>query len=106
MLVADFIFTAAIIAMTAASLYFASRIPRDRIAMQWDFNGNPTWSAPKSVGVWALVVFALAARLLIWIAMTFAPETVHGAALGLIFFAVIVTGAHLFILVRAAQECA
>jgi hypothetical protein len=41
------------------------------MAMQWGFDGKPTWSAPKAVGLWFTVVFALFLRFVIWGAMTY-----------------------------------
>ena len=100
---ADYAFWAAIVVMTACSLLLRSRIRVERIAMQWDFDGNPTWFAPKLLGLWALVALALAVRLLIWAAMTYMPATVHNAEIGLLLFSLIVAAAHLFILSRATR---
>jgi hypothetical protein len=52
----------------------ASRGLRERIAMQWGFDGKPTWDAPKRIALWGMVVFMLMVRLIIWTATTFAPE--------------------------------
>ena len=73
------------------------------MAMQWGLDGEPTWYAPKAVGLWGMVVFALAVRLLIWIASTYAPEKVHGAEIGLLLFSVIVAAVHVLTLRRAAR---
>ena len=61
---ADYIFGIAVIVVIAASLYLGPRIKRDRIAMQWGFDGRPTWQAPKRLGLWAMVPLMLAVRLL------------------------------------------
>ncbi|MDE5452328.1 hypothetical protein GWE18_05470 [Bradyrhizobium sp. CSA112] len=73
------------------------------MAMQWGLDGEPTWGAPKAVGLWGMVAFALAVRLLIWVASTYAPEKVHGAEIGLLLFSVIVAAVHVLTLRRAAQ---
>jgi hypothetical protein len=39
----------------------------------------------------------LAIRLFIWLASTYAPQSVHGAELGIVLFSVIVTAAHIFV---------
>ncbi len=44
MLTADTLFIAALAFAIACSLYFAPRIRSDRVAMQWGFDGKPTWS--------------------------------------------------------------
>jgi hypothetical protein len=103
MMASDYAFWAAIAVMSGCSLYFGPRIPRDRIAMQWGVDGRPTWHAPKFVGLWGSVILALAVRLFIWGAMTFAPEKVQNANVGLLLFSVIVAGAHLFVLVSATR---
>lgn len=100
---ADYAFWAAIVVMSGCSLYFSPCIANDRIAMQWGIDGTPTWYAPKFFGLWGLVILALAVRLFIWGAMTFDPERVHGADLGLLLSSVIFVASHLFILIAATR---
>jgi hypothetical protein len=100
---ADYIFGMAIVLMIATSLYLAPRIARDRIAMQWGLDGRPTWSAPKPMGLWGLIVFALVIRAVIWAAMTWTPHLVHGADLGLMLVSITFVISHLFVLLRAAK---
>src|SRR4051812_38883424 len=71
---ADYIFGIALIVVIAASLYLGPRIKRDRIAMQWGFDGRPTWQAPKRLGLWAMVPLMLAVRFLIWLSATRASK--------------------------------
>jgi hypothetical protein len=104
MMMADYAFAAAIAFMVGCSLYFGPRIKSNRMAMQWGLDGKPNWYAPKPLGVWGLVVFAFAVRLLIWAAITFVPEKVHGAEAGLAGASVIIAGAHLFTLLMAARS--
>ena len=59
---ADIIFAAAVVLAIAASLYYAPRIKSDRVAMQWGWDGKPTWHAPKWVALWGTVAFMLAVR--------------------------------------------
>ena len=55
---ADYAFWPAIAFMAGCSLYFGPRIKSGRMAMQWGFDGKPTWSAPKAVGLWGTVMLA------------------------------------------------
>ena len=103
MLPVDYVFGIAIAIVIACSLYFGPRIKTARVAMQWGFDGSPTWSAPRSLALWGAPVFMLAIRLLIWIAMTYAPQSVHGVEIGIIGFSIIVTAAHIFTLKMAEQ---
>jgi hypothetical protein len=103
MMMADFIFGPAVAFMVGCSLYFGPRINSDRMAMQWGFNGEPTWRAPKAIGLWGMVAFAVAVRALIWAAMTYLPENVHGAETGLLLSSIIVAATHVLILRAAAR---
>jgi hypothetical protein len=103
MMMADYAFWAAIAVMVLCSSYFAPRIKSDRIAMQWGLDGKPTWSAPKAVGLWATVVIALLVRLLIWAAMTYTPQLVHGAEIGLLMSSIILAASHVFVLMAAVR---
>jgi hypothetical protein len=52
--------------------------------MQWGFDGKPTWYAPKQVALWGMVLFMLAIRFFIWLASTYAPQSVEdGGKVGL-----------------------
>ena len=101
MLAADYVFWTAIAFIVGTNLYYGPRIKTDRMPMQWGLNGKPTWYAPKMVALWGSAAFALALRLLIWAAMTYAPDKVHGAEIGLLLVSVAVVAVHLFML-RAA----
>ncbi len=103
MMTADYAFWSAIVFMTGCSLFFAPRIKSERMAMQWGFDGKPTWSAPKAAGLCATVVLALLTRLLIWLAMTWFPKTVHGAEPGLLMASIVFAASHLFVLVAAVR---
>src|ERR1700681_1315818 len=67
------------------------------------FDGEPTRYAPKAVGLWGMVAFALAIRLLIWATSTYVPEKVHGAEIGLLLFSVFVGAVHVLTLRAAAR---
>lgn len=101
---ADYIFWLASIMMIASSLYSAPRIARDRIAMQWGFDGKPTWFAPKPIGLWALIALALGIRAIIWAATTWMPHRVHGADIGVAVVSVTLLVSHLFVLRRATKS--
>jgi hypothetical protein len=102
-MMADYAFWPAIAFMAGCSLYFGARIKSERIAMQWGVDGKPTWSAPKAVGLWGMVVLALLARALIWVAMTYFPQWVHGAEFGLLMSSIVFAMSHLFVLVAAVR---
>ncbi len=104
LMTADYVFGTAIVLMVASSIYVAPRIVQDRIAMQWGLDGKPTWFAPKPIGLWGLVAFALAVRAIIWAAMTWTPDLVHSADLGLMLMSVIVAISHVYVLLRAAKR--
>jgi hypothetical protein len=102
-MMADYAFWPAIVFMALCSLYFRTRIKSSHMAMQWGFNAKPTWSAPKAVGLWFAVVFALLLRFVIWGAMTYFPQTVHGAESGLLIASIILVVTHLIVLVGAVR---
>ena len=97
MLSADYVFGLALALVVTLNLYFASRIERERVAMQWDRNGEPTWYASKWIRMWGMVAFMAAVRLFIWLPSTYAPQRVHGVQLGIVIFSVIAAGSHLFV---------
>ena len=101
MLGADYVFWPAVALLVGINLYYGPRIKTPRMAMQWGLDGKPTWYAPKAIGLWGMVVLALGVRLLIWAAMTYTPDKVHGPEIGLLLFSVVVTAVHLWVL-RAA----
>jgi hypothetical protein len=100
---ADYVFWPVVALMVAASLYCKARITSDRIAMQWGFDGKPTWTAPKAVGLWFTVGFALFVRLLIWTGMTYFPQMVHGAESGLLIGSIVLAVSHGIVLVAAVK---
>jgi hypothetical protein len=100
---ADYVFWPTIVLMGASSLHYRARIKTDRMAMQWGLDGKPTWSAPKKIGLWLAVAIALAMRLLIWLAMTYFPQMVHGEESGLLIASIILLASHLFVLKTAAS---
>ena len=103
MLAADYVFWPALAFIVVANLYYEPRIKSDRTAMQWALDGKPTWYAPKAIALWGIVGFALAVRLLIWAAMTYLPDKVNGAEIGLLLFSIIVVAVHLLMLRAAAR---
>lgn len=101
MLPADYVFGLANALVLTFNLYFGPRIKRERVAMQWGRNGEPTWYAPKWMVMWGMIAFMAAVRLFIWMASTYAPQRVHGVELGIVIFSVIAAGSHLFVLMKA-----
>ena len=65
MLPADYVFGFAVALVLAFNLYFGPRIERDRVAMQWGPNGEPTWYAPKWLAMWGIIIFMAAVRLFV-----------------------------------------
>ena len=92
--IADIAFVAALLVMAGCSAYFSPRITTARVPMQWDFHGQPTWYAPRLIGLWGPLVFALAVRLLIAALEHFVPNHVHHVTLGIIGFSVILAAVH------------
>ena len=103
MITADIVFIVALILMAGCDLYFAPRIKADRIAMQWNFSGNPTWYAPKLAGMWGPLAFAVVIRLAILAAQIYSPDRVHSVEIGLILFSAIILVAHVITLKIAAR---
>lgn len=101
MLPADYAFGLALAVVVALNLYFGPRIERERLAMQWGRNGEPTWYAPKWLAMWGMLAFMVVVRLFIWLASTYAPQRVHGVELGILIFSVIAAGSHLVVLMKA-----
>ncbi|MFZ0422562.1 MAG: hypothetical protein WAL80_06765 [Xanthobacteraceae bacterium] len=103
MLVADYAFVASLVFVIGCNLYFGPRIKSDRVAMQWGYDGKPTWYAAKGLALWGMVAFMLAVRLFIWLVSTYAPQHVHGVQVGIFGFSVTVAAAHLYLLRTAAR---
>jgi hypothetical protein len=103
MLAADYVFAATLLAVVGCSVWFGPRISRDKIAMQWGFDGKPTWYAPKWLALWGTIPFMLAVRLFIWVSMTYTPQYVHGAEPGILIFSAVIVLAHAYLLNQAAK---
>jgi hypothetical protein len=102
-MMADYAFWPAIAFMVLCSLYLGPRIKSGRTVMQWGLDGKPNWSAPKAVGLWAIVVLALFTRFLIWSAMAYVPQTVHSAEAGLLMSSIVFAVVHVIVLVAAVR---
>ena len=103
MLAADVVFCAALAAVIGINLVFGPRITADRIAMQWGVNGQPTWTAPKSVALWWMLGFMIAVRALIWAAQTYFPENTHGVEAAVVIFPLIAAASHAYIVMKATR---
>jgi len=53
------VFILAVLVIAAASIHFGGRIATARIPMQWGTDGNPTWYAPRTIGLWSMLGFTL-----------------------------------------------
>jgi hypothetical protein len=102
MLTADVVLVAALMVMIGATVYFAPRV-KERVAMQWGFDGKPTWHAPKLAAMWGPVAVLVIVRLLIYLAMTYTPDKVHGPEIGVLVLSIVAAGAHLFTLWKAVR---
>jgi hypothetical protein len=60
--VANLCFAIALCVIAASAVYYASRTDAPMVPMQWGFDGNPTWYAPKFVGLWFVFTTALMLR--------------------------------------------
>ena len=103
MLTADIAFAAALLVMIGCNLYFAPRIG-ERVVMQWSLRGAPTWHAPKLAALWGPVAFAVLIRLVIYLAMTYTPDKVHGPEIGVLVVSVVAAAAHFVTLHAAARK--
>lgn len=53
---------AAIAVISAINLIYGGSIKTEKVPMQWGIDGQPTWFAPKTVGLWMVVaILAVAA---------------------------------------------
>jgi hypothetical protein len=104
MLAADYVFWFAVALMAGISVYYGRRITDARVAIQWGLDGKPTSYAPKAIVLWGPLAFALAIRLMIWAAMTYTPEKVHGPDIGLLLFSIIAAASHFWVLRSAARS--
>lgn len=104
MLTADIAFWPIVIFMIGCALYFRPLIKSPRMAMQWGFDGKPTWTAPTALGIWSMVAIAFFIRLLVWLGMTFMPDKVHRPEEGLLVSSVILAVVHVWMLRRAARQ--
>jgi Protein of unknown function (DUF1648) len=101
-----FTYCAAVAAMLAAVTYFGKRITAQKIPMQWGFNGQPTWYAPKLVGLWTPICLTTIGGPLFLVAID-SPSRAEHAAFGLIVFSLIMAiayGVHLAAVVRWAPK--
>jgi hypothetical protein len=53
------IFVLAIAVIASSAIYYGGRISIERFPMQWGFDGNPTWFAPRAIGLWWLLYFTV-----------------------------------------------
>lgn len=52
-----FVFALAILVIAGSAIHYGGRISISRIPMQWGTDGNPTWFAPRIIGLWWLLYF-------------------------------------------------
>ncbi|MES2751780.1 MAG: hypothetical protein V4661_10455 [Pseudomonadota bacterium] len=46
------VFVLALFVIVASTIHFGGRIRLARIPMHWGTGGNPTWYAPRKIGLW------------------------------------------------------
>ena len=59
-IVALLVFALTVAGIIASSIHFGGRITTPRIPMQWGLDGNPTWYATRTIGLWWPLFFVLA----------------------------------------------
>ena len=70
--IATFVLAIAVIA--GAAIYYSGRISIPRIPMQWGTDGNPTWFAPRTIGLWWLLYFTVAIGIGLFVLAHFADS--------------------------------
>jgi hypothetical protein len=100
---ADIAFLGALAVVTGSAIYFKSRIRVERIAMQWDATGKPTWFAPKWLAVWWGVAMLALLRLIIWVGLTYFPAKTHQPELGMVIGSFVVAMSYLYTLQKAMK---
>jgi hypothetical protein len=100
----DLVFFCALVFMAGANILLSASITAERVPMQWGFDGKPTWYAPKIVGVWGPLVFALAIRTGIYAAQIYIPDKIRGLEFGLAGMGVVFAISHAFLLSRWTKE--
>jgi hypothetical protein len=71
--------------------------------MQWGFNGEPTWRAPKAIGLWGSSPSRFALRSG---PHDLPAQNVHGAETGLLLSSIVVAATHVLTFRAAARELA
>ena len=82
-------FILALLVIAASSVYFGVRIATAKVPMQWGIDGNPTWYAPRTIGLWSMLGFTLIIGGGLLAMMRFVEsEKVAGLSYSLIFLSV------------------
>jgi uncharacterized membrane protein len=100
---ADFVFLGALAITIGCTFYFKPRIKGNRMAMQWDATGKPTWFAPKWLAVWWGVALIALLRLIVWVGMVHFPTKTHQPELGIVIGSIVVAASHLYTLLKATK---
>ncbi|CAO4143766.1 DUF1648 domain-containing protein [Methylorubrum thiocyanatum] len=50
-----FSYLAMMVVVSLLNLYCAAHVRTEKIPMQWNLGGQPTWFAPKLIGLWMIV---------------------------------------------------
>jgi hypothetical protein len=79
------IFVLSLVVIAASSFHFGGRIVTPKIPMQWGIDGNPTWYAARTIGLWWMAYFTLSVGIGL-IVLGFYSES---AKAGTIWYAVI-----------------
>lgn len=83
------VFILAVLVIAAASIHFGGHIATAKVPMQWGIDGNPTWYAPRTIGLWSMMGFTLAIGGGLLAMMRFVEsEKVTGLSYGLILLSV------------------
>jgi hypothetical protein len=100
--IATVVYVATLAATFAASFYFARRVMTPVVPMQWGFDGNPTWYAPKLVGIWWTSCLTLLG-LFFFVVALIEPRKAQEAAYGLIIFSAVMAAIDVGYLMAVAR---
>jgi hypothetical protein len=101
MLVANLVFWPAVAFLAGCNLYFGPRIRSGHMAMQWGLDGEPTWYAPKVVGLWGMVGVRPCGAIADLGCLNLRPGEGSRREIGLLLFSVIVAAVHVLTLRKA-----
>jgi hypothetical protein len=105
-LLAISLYALAVVVIAIATVRYGTRIDSIRIPMQWGFDGNPTWFAPRLIGLWfPLIIGVLVGGVMLFAGLSGEPQG-NRIWYGLIAFSLIVAIATVWHLAAVARWAA